>query len=79
MTQPPIFIQNLSKKYGKFTALDHLDLNLEGAKCVGFLDPNGAGKTTTLKMITDMIFPTEGRVLLNGEPVRANWERALSN
>jgi ABC-type multidrug transport system ATPase subunit len=40
MTQPSIFIENLSKKYGKFTALDHLDLNLERVKCVG--DANGA-------------------------------------
>ncbi|MGA2665056.1 MAG: ABC transporter ATP-binding protein [Nitrososphaerales archaeon] len=78
MTPPSILIENLSKRYGKFTALDHLDLDLEGAKCVGFLGPNGAGKTTTLKMATDMIFPTEGRVLLNGEPVRENRERALS-
>jgi ABC-2 type transport system ATP-binding protein len=78
VTQPSIVMEKLTKKYGKFTALDHLDLKLEGPKCVGFLGPNGAGKTTTLKMATDMIFPNEGQVLLNGEPVRGNRERALS-
>ncbi len=79
MAQPSIVIEKLTKRYGKFTALDHLDLRLEGAKCVGFLGPNGAGKTTTLKMATDMIFPTEGQVFLNGERVRGNREKALSN
>ncbi len=78
MTRPSIVVDDLTKAYGKFRALDHLNLKLEGAKCVGFLGPNGAGKTTTLKMATDMIFPTEGRVLLNGESVRGNRERALS-
>lgn len=41
-------------------------------------DIPGAGKSTTLKMATDMISPTEGRVVLNGEPVRGNRERAFS-
>jgi ABC-2 type transport system ATP-binding protein len=76
---PSIEVRGLTKTFGKFTALDHLDLKLEGAKCVGFLGPNGAGKTTTLKMLTDMIFPTAGEAFINGEPVRADRKRALAH
>jgi ABC-type multidrug transport system ATPase subunit len=51
--------RNLTKAYGKFKALDHLALKLEGQVC-GSPRPERRGKTTTLKMATDMIFPTEG-------------------
>jgi ABC-2 type transport system ATP-binding protein len=79
MTPPSIEAIGLTKRFGKFTALDRLDLTVSGAKCVGFLGPNGAGKTTALKMMTDMLFPTEGRVLLNGLSVREDRKRALAN
>ena len=68
----------LTKRFGSFTALDHLNLRIQGAKCVGFLGPNGAGKTTTLKMFTDLIFPTEGEALINGVSVQKDRKRALS-
>ncbi|MCI4373809.1 MAG: ABC transporter ATP-binding protein [Thermoplasmata archaeon] len=77
MTLPSIEIQGLTKRFGDFTALDHLDLKLEGGKCVGFLGPNGAGKTTTLKMLTDMIFPSAGECFLNGISVQRERKRAL--
>ncbi|MFI5418262.1 MAG: ABC transporter ATP-binding protein [Candidatus Lutacidiplasmatales archaeon] len=69
--------EQLTKRFGNFTALDKLDLKLEGGKCVGFLGPNGAGKTTTLKMLTDMIFPTEGECFVNGISVQRERKRAL--
>jgi ABC-2 type transport system ATP-binding protein len=69
----------LTKRFGSFTALDHLNLKAEGAKCVGFLGPNGAGKTTTLKLLTDMIFPSEGDCRINGISVRADRKRALAD
>ena len=71
--------RGLTKRFGSFTALDHLDLNVSGAKCVGFLGPNGAGKTTTLKLLTDMIFPTEGECTINGISVQEDRKRALAD
>ena len=70
--------RQLTKRFGTFTALDHLDLNVVGSKCVGFLGPNGAGKTTTLKMFTDLIFPTEGEAFVNGVSVQKDRKTALS-
>jgi ABC-2 type transport system ATP-binding protein len=77
MNGPEIETRRLTKRFGDFTALDGLDLKLEGAKCVGFLGPNGAGKTTTLKMLTDMIFPSEGECFVNGISVQKERKRAL--
>jgi ABC-2 type transport system ATP-binding protein len=70
---------NLSKTYGSFTALDNLNLKIEGSKCVGFLGPNGAGKTTTLKIFTDMIRATKGTAKINGISVHENKKAALSH
>jgi ABC-2 type transport system ATP-binding protein len=77
MNGPSIQIQGLTKNFGSFTAVNSLDLNMQGAKCVGFLGPNGAGKTTTLKMLTDMIFPTKGTCLIDGISVRTDRKKAL--
>lgn len=71
--------QNLTKSYGSFTALSHLNLKIEGSKCVGFLGPNGAGKTTTLKIFTDMIRANEGQALINGVIVHENKRAALEH
>jgi len=76
---PSLEAVGLTKRFGSFTALDHLSLKIEGAKCVGFLGPNGAGKTTTLKMFTDLIFPTEGETFINGISVQKDRKRALSD
>ncbi len=71
-------MEGLTKKYGQLTALDHLELTLEGSKCVGFLGPNGAGKTTALKLLSDMIFPTEGECFINGISVQEERKKALA-
>ncbi len=76
---PSIEARQLTKRFGSFVALDHLDLAVEGAVCVGFLGPNGAGKTTTLKMFTDLIFPTEGEAFINGISVQRDRKRALAS
>ncbi|MGC2289500.1 MAG: ABC transporter ATP-binding protein [Thermoplasmata archaeon] len=78
MTGPSLEARGLTKRFGSFTALDHLDLHLEGAKCVGFLGPNGSGKTTTLKLLTDMIYPSEGECFLNGVSTRHDRTSALA-
>ncbi len=79
MSDSSIEAINLTKNYGKFTALDNLNLKLEGSKCVGFLGPNGAGKTTTLKIFTDLIKPSSGSALINGLEVHGNKKKALEN
>jgi ABC-2 type transport system ATP-binding protein len=75
---PSLEARGLTRRFGSFVALDHLNLNVTGAKCVGFLGPNGAGKTTTLKMFTNLIFPTEGEAFINGVSVQQDRKRALS-
>src|SRR5579863_9482076 len=76
---PSIEAIKLTKEYDSFTALDNLNLRIEGAKCVGFLGPKGAGKTTTLKIFTDMIRTTEGAAFINGIPVHEDKRRALAH
>ncbi len=76
---PSLEARGLTKRFGRFTALDGLNLKIEGTKCVGFLGPNGAGKTTTLKLLTDMIFPTAGGTWINGASVQEHRKRALAD
>ena len=78
MTVPSLETRGLTRRFGSFTALDHLDLKVEGGKCVGFLGPNGSGKTTTLKLLTAMIYPTEGECFINGIPSHKDRTGALA-
>ena len=57
-----IEVNNLVKRYGNHTAVDHLSFKIEKGKIYGFLGPNGAGKSTTMNMITGYIASTEGTV-----------------
>jgi ABC-2 type transport system ATP-binding protein len=61
-----IQVENLTKYYEKFLAVDHINFNVEQGEIVGFLGPNGAGKSTTQRMLTTLLTPTEGRILING-------------
>lgn len=61
-----IAVENLTKYYDKFLAVDHINFAVEGGEIFGFLGPNGAGKTTTQRMLTTLLTPTEGRVSING-------------
>ncbi len=64
-----IRLQGLTKRYGKFVAVNAIDLHVPRGQLFGFLGPNGAGKTTTLRMIAGILRPTEGRVALGGDDV----------
>jgi ABC-2 type transport system ATP-binding protein len=67
---PIIQISNLSKSYGgKKRALDRLNLSVERGEIFGYLGPNGAGKTTTIKLLLDLIRPTEGSASIFGMDV----------
>ncbi|MCC8150912.1 MAG: ABC transporter ATP-binding protein [Lachnospiraceae bacterium] len=62
-----IELQNLTKKFGEFTAVDHMDLKIETGEFFGLLGTNGAGKTTTINLLSTVLLPTEGRVLVDGQ------------
>lgn len=58
--------KNLTKRYGKKTALNHINLTLKSGRIIGLLGPNGSGKTTMIKLINGLLTPTEGQVLIDG-------------
>lgn len=60
---------NLTKKYDNFTAVDNLNLTIETGEFFGLLGPNGAGKTTTISILSTLLLPTEGKILINGQPL----------
>jgi len=61
--------QSLTKKFGNFAAVDHIDFEVYKAECVGFLGPNGAGKTTTVRMIYCFLPVTTGKLSVAGMDV----------
>jgi ABC-2 type transport system ATP-binding protein len=66
-----IEVENLSKKYGDKTAVDHVSFVVQPGTVTGFLGPNGAGKSTTMRMIAGLDEPTTGQVRVNGQDYRA--------
>lgn len=62
-----IEIKGLTKCFGDFTAVDHLDLTINTGEFFGLLGPNGAGKTTTISMMSTVLLPTEGQILVDGK------------
>lgn len=69
-----IEINNLSKKFGKLTVLDQLDLSINEGGIFAILGPNGSGKTTMIKCILGMVIPDSGTILLNNKSVLKKWE-----
>lgn len=61
--------ENLVKRYGKRTVVNHVSINVKQGEIVGLLGPNGAGKTTSFYMTTGLITPNEGRIYLNDEDI----------
>ena len=66
-----IRLNGLTKKYGRFTAVDNIHLTVPEGELFGFLGPNGAGKTTTLRMIAGILKPTAGTVEIAGDDIQA--------
>ena len=71
-----IEIRDLTKRYGKFTAVDGISFRAVPGQIFGFLGPNGAGKTTTIRIVSGLSLPTSGTVLVNGIDVAADPVRA---
>lgn len=74
-----VIIEGLTKKYNSFTALDNLNLKIKSNMIVGYLGPNGAGKTTTIKILTNLIRATNGKVYIDNVDVAEDPKQALSN
>lgn len=65
---PALSVDNIVKRYDKFTAVDGVSFNIAEGSMFGLLGPNGAGKSTTMRMIMNIIRPDEGHINLFGEP-----------
>lgn len=66
---PAIVAENLTQRFGTFTAVDNVSFRIEKGEIFGFLGSNGCGKTTTMKMLTGLLAATEGTAELFGKPV----------
>ena len=66
MDSPAIALRDLTRRFGTFTAVDHINLNVAPGQFFGFLGPNGAGKSTTIKMLTGLLAPTSGSIEILG-------------
>ena len=68
MSQPvlPLEVLGLTKKFGDFTAVDHVSFVVQPGEVLGYLGPNGSGKTTTIRMLCGLMKPTEGTAKIMG-------------
>jgi ABC-2 type transport system ATP-binding protein len=64
--------EGLTKAYGSFRALDHVDLEIRSGEVFGYIGPNGSGKSTTIRLLLDLLRPTSGRAEVLGMDVRRN-------
>ncbi len=72
---PPLRLRGLVKRFGTFTAVDHLNLEVVAGEVCALLGPNGAGKTTTIRMVMGMLYPDEGDVAVWGQPPQQARDR----
>jgi ribosome-dependent ATPase len=76
---PAIEANDLTKRFGNFTAVDHVSFHISRGEIFGFLGSNGSGKSTTMKMLTGLLVPTEGTSKLFGKPMEADDMQARHN
>src|SRR5438105_8215029 len=69
MPKPIIEARDVVKRFGAITAVDNISFEVKPGEIFAFLGPNGAGKSTTISMLTTMLRPTGGLLLLNGHDV----------
>lgn len=71
---PVIAVDNLTRRFGTFTAVDHVSFDVRGGEIVGYLGPNGSGKTTTIRMLLGLLLPSEGHARVLGYDVARQAE-----
>jgi len=71
-----ISVERLTKRYDGTVAVDDISFQVEQGEILGFLGPNGAGKTTTIRMVAGILRPTSGQVLVGGDDLLSEPERA---
>jgi len=69
-----ITVENLTRRFGNFTAVDHINFEIEPGEVVGYLGPNGSGKTTTIRMLLGILHPSEGHAEVLGYDVTRQSE-----
>jgi ABC-2 type transport system ATP-binding protein len=74
MTDPVISVQNLTRKFGDFVAVDHINFEVQAGEVVGYLGPNGSGKTTTIRMLLGLLKPNDGKATVLGYDVSTQSE-----
>ena len=75
--QVTLQVENVTKRYGDFTAIDNISFEIKAGRVFGFLGPNGAGKTTTIRMIVGITVPDEGTVRLFGEKISSEIQNKI--
>ncbi len=76
---PMIQVEELTKRFGSFTAVDRVSFTIYQGEIFGFLGPNGAGKTTVIKMLTGILKPSRGRGCIAGVPIGKDGSRIKAN
>lgn len=71
-------VRNLSKRYGKVTALSDVSLDLGAGRIIGLLGPNGSGKSTFIKILAGLLYPNYGTVLVGGHPIGVESKKIVS-
>src|SRR5215470_19952513 len=71
---PAISARDLTRRFGKLVAVDHVSLDIPRASIYGFLGPNGSGKSTTIRMLCGLLRPSEGECTVLGHPVPRDAE-----
>ena len=73
-TKPTLVLDHVTKRYGDFTAVDDLSLQVRPGRVFGLIGPNGAGKTTTIRMIVNITIPDSGRIELFGQKMETRLQ-----
>jgi ABC-2 type transport system ATP-binding protein len=69
MIEPVIVVENLTRRFGDFVAVDHINFEVQAGEVVGYLGPNGSGKTTTIRMLLGLLKPSDGKATVLGYDV----------